>query len=41
MKNEFGINAVNSEITLQPLDTNTDAQLHDERIIAVREERRR
>ena len=36
---QIWIRAVTSEITFQPFDLDTDAQLHDVRIITVREER--
>ena len=35
---QIWISPVTSEITFQPFDLDTDAQLHDERIITVREE---
>ena len=38
VKERIWTGSVTSKIETQPLDTNTDAQLHDERIIAVREE---
>ena len=39
MKERIWINPVTSEVTLQPLEPDTDtSKLHDERIIAVREE---
>ena len=38
MKERIWNGSVTSKIETQPLDTDTDAQLHDERIIPVREE---
>ena len=38
VKERIWINPVASMIETQPLETDTDAQLHDERIITVREE---
>ena len=38
VKERIWINPVTSMIETQPLETDTDAQLHDERIITVREE---
>ena len=37
---QFWINPVTSKIVLQPLDSDTDAQLHKERVITVRKSRR-
>ena len=38
MKERIWINRVISKIMKKPLESDTDAQFHDERIIAVREE---
>ena len=36
MKESIWINPVTSKIEIQPLDTDTDAQLHKERVVIVR-----
>ena len=38
MRERLWTGSVTSKIETQPLDTDTDAQLHDERLIIVREE---
>ena len=37
-KERVWINPVTSETTLQPLEQDTDAQLHEERVVSVRKE---